>query len=74
MLVFKEGFDQCLRRSSRPVTLLASTRMVLFVVAELMSSHLLARVFEPGQGIIANFTMRRTRQDRSRALPPTGVY
>ena len=34
MLVFKEGFDQCLRRSSRPVTLLASTRMVLFVVAQ----------------------------------------
>ena len=51
---------------------LASTRMVLFVVAHELAQPL-ARVFEPGR-TIANFTMRRTRQDRSRALPPTGVY
>ena len=29
MLVFNEVFEQCLKRSSRPVTVLASTRMVV---------------------------------------------
>ena len=57
---------------SRPVTALESTRIVLFAVAQqpLIGWH----GFLSSEGTIANFMMRRTPQDRSRALSAAGFY
>ena len=50
---------------------LASTRMAILWLLEPAFQH---DGFLSAEGTIANFIMKRTRQDRSRALPPTGVY
>jgi len=49
---------------------LASTRMVILWLPR----HSAYDGFLSWKGTIANFMMRRTRQDRLRALPPAAVY
>ena len=58
--------------SLQPVTALASTPMVLFVVAREPLSHW--HGFLSRRGTIANFMMKHTRQDGSRALRAVGFY
>ena len=61
------------KRDAAPPRLMLSLRLVWCYLWWPHERSALARVFEPGR-TIANFTMRRTRQDRSRALRTAAVY